>query len=190
MIIVFSGMAAVGKTTLARAVAKRYGLEFHCGGEVLLEIAREEGYNPSGEEWWDTKEGVEFLKRRKEDLEFDKILDRKMLELASTRKGVFTSWTLPWIYSGPAINFWLKVPKNERARRMALRDKITEKEALKIIEERDEHNKELYKKLYGIELEKDLEPFDFVLNIGHYNIPESKQVVFSILDILRDKGVI
>ena len=35
------------------------------GGDILKEIAHEEGYNATGDDWWDTAEGMKFLKERR-----------------------------------------------------------------------------------------------------------------------------
>ncbi len=42
--VVISGSAAVGKTTLAHALAKEFGFKLYNGGDILKEIARQQGY--------------------------------------------------------------------------------------------------------------------------------------------------
>ena len=51
--VVISGSAAVGKTTLADALAKEFGFKLYNGGDILKEIARQQGHTKSGNDWWD-----------------------------------------------------------------------------------------------------------------------------------------
>ena len=161
--IIISGMAGSGKSTLAKKLAEKLGLRYICGGDVLKEIAKEEGYNPT-ENWWETEEGMEFLKKRQGNFEYDRKLDRKLMEYASQGNCVITSWALPWIFKGKAIKIWLNASQEERAKRIAKRDGISYEKALELVKKRDEENFTLYKKLYGYELGKELEIFDFIIN--------------------------
>ena len=64
--IVLSGPPAVGKTTVAKGLAERFSLKYLSGGDVLKEMARVEGFDPTGDDWWDTEDGMMFLKKREE----------------------------------------------------------------------------------------------------------------------------
>ncbi len=171
--IIISGMAGSGKSTLAKKLGEFLGLKAISGGDVLKEIAKEEGYNPT-ENWWETPEGMEFLRKRKEDEQFDKKLDEKLMELAEKGGYVITSWSLPWIYRGKAIKIWLNASQEERAKRISKRDGISYEEALELVKIRDRENTELYKKLYGYELGKDLDVFDIIVDTNGKN----EEVVF------------
>ncbi len=46
--IIVSGMPAVGKTTVSKLLADALGLRVVGGGDVLKEMAAEEGYKPGG----------------------------------------------------------------------------------------------------------------------------------------------
>jgi len=48
--IIISGMPAVGKTTVSRQVAEKLNIPMVGGGDVLKEMAVEEGYSPGGED--------------------------------------------------------------------------------------------------------------------------------------------
>ena len=56
-----SGPPAVGKTTVAKALGEKFNLQYVSGGDVLKEIASECGFNTSGDDWWDTSDGLKFL---------------------------------------------------------------------------------------------------------------------------------
>ncbi len=161
--IIISGMAGVGKSTLAKMLADHYNIEYVCGGDILKEIAREEGYNPT-ENWWETKEGMEFLKKRQQDPEYDRKLDALLIERAKKGNCAITSWALPWIWEG-GIKIWLHASQEKRAERIARRDGISFEEAMNYVKKRDIENVKLYNKLYGFELGKDLDVFDIIMNV-------------------------
>ena len=73
--IVISGPPAVGKTTVAKGLAREFNLQYLSGGDVLKELAREQGFEVDGDDWWDTVEGMKFLKQRETNSEFDKKVD-------------------------------------------------------------------------------------------------------------------
>jgi len=175
--IILCGMPAVGKTTVARIIASKLNLRLIGGGDVLKEIALEEGYNAVGDDWWDTKEGMKFMEERAGSPEFDKEVDRRLLARAKKGGVVMTSYTLPWL-SKDGVKVWLSGTKRSRAERMAKRDSTTPEECAKVIEERDRENFALYKKLYGIRFGKDLSPFTIV--VGTDGVP-ADEVADSVL---------
>ena len=170
--IIFSAMASTGKSTVAKAIAKKYNLDFYDGGDVLKLVAKDEGYNVTESKgWWDTEEGMKFLEKRKQDPQFDHKVDEKFIEIAEKGNVVFTSWTLPWLYK-KGIKIWLHASIEERAKRMSGRDNIEFEKALEIIKQRDRKNVELYKKLYNIDYGDDLKPFDIIINTDNMPIEE------------------
>ena len=79
--IVISGWPAVGKTTLATALAKELGYRQYNGGDVLKLLASEKGYSVSGDDWWDTDEAKNFMEERESNPYFDIEVDRKLAEI-------------------------------------------------------------------------------------------------------------
>ena len=161
--VVISGSAAVGKTTLAYALAKEFGFKLYNGGDILKEIARQEGYVISGYDWWDSDEAIGFMKERKKNPVFDKQVDEKLINIAKKGSVIITSHTLPWLAT-ESITFWLSASQEKRSERMSQRDKITVTDALRIVKMRDRENKKIYKKIYGSDFGDSLEVFDFMIN--------------------------
>jgi cytidylate kinase len=162
--VVISGPPAVGKTSLARSLAASLGMRAVGGGEVLIEVARGMGYEvdrPEG--WWDTAEGMEFLRRRALDPEIDRAVDRRLIAMIEEGGVVVTSYPIPWL-TDSGIKVWLKGSLEVRATRMARRDNISVDEARRIIESRDRANHELYRSIYGIGFGENLGVFDLVVN--------------------------
>jgi cytidylate kinase len=161
--VVISGSAAVGKTTLAHALAKEFGFKLYNGGDILKEIARQQGYSVTGNDWWDSNEAIGFMKERKKNSIYDRQVDEKLTNIAKKGNVIITSHTLPWLTPEP-ITFWLSASPQKRSERMSKRDKISTKEALRIVRMRDRENKKIYKKIYGAKFGDDLEVFDFMIN--------------------------
>lgn len=180
--IILCGMPAVGKTTVAKIIASKLKLKLIGGGDILKEIALEEGYNAIGDDWWDTKEGMKFMQERRGSPEFDKEVDRRLLAKASKGDVVMTSYTLPWL-SKDGVKVWLSGTKRSRAERMAKRDSSSPEECAKVIVARDRENHALYKKLYGIDFGNDLSPFAVV--VGTDGVPAA-EVAASVLGQLDE----
>jgi cytidylate kinase len=148
---------------VAGELAKEFGLKIFNGGDILKKLAGEKGYVTAGKDWWDGEEAKKFMIERQTNPFFDKEVDRNLIEIAETGNAVITSYTLPWLTEHP-IKFWLRGSQNNRAKRMANRDKINLIDAKKIVHLRDDDNKKIYRKLYDINFGDDLTVFDLCLN--------------------------
>ena len=182
--IVISGWPAVGKTTMAVELAKEFNLKTYSGGDILKLLAETKGYSTSGDDWWDTEEARKFMQERKSDPSFDNQVDKKLIEIIKSQSAVVTSYTLPWLVEG-AVKFWLKGSQQNRAMRMANRDNMPYKEAKKVIQIRDEQNRNIYRNLYSFNFGKDLEVFDFCLNTDLLSLPSLIKVSKSIIRRLQ-----
>ncbi len=166
--IIISGPPAIGKTTIAKGLAKEFGLMHLSGGDILKELAEEEGFETKGDDWWDTQEGIDFLSKRQENSEFDKQVDDKLKKLFSKGDVVITSYTLPWLVDG-GVKIWLDGSKENSAQRMTTRDNLSKNDTLEIVQKRYNENKIIYKALYGFEFGEDLSVFDKIIETDNLN---------------------
>ena len=166
--IIISGPPAVGKTTIAKGIAEEFGLTHLSGGDILKELAEEEGFKTGGDDWWDTQEGMNFLNQRQENSEFDKKVDDKLKKHFLDGNVVITSYTLPWLVEG-GVKIWLEGSKENSAQRMTTRDNMSKDNALEIVQKRYQENKKIYKVLYGFEFGEDLSVFDKVIETDGLN---------------------
>jgi len=166
--IIISGPPAIGKTTIAKGLAKEFGLVHLSGGDILKELAEEEGFETKGDDWWDTQEGIDFLSKRQENSEFDKQVDDKLKKLFSKGSVVITSYTLPWLVDG-GVKIWLDGSKENSAQRMTTRDNLSKNDTLEIVQKRYNENKIIYKALYGFEFGEDLSVFDKIIKTDNLN---------------------
>jgi cytidylate kinase len=180
--IVISGPPAVGKTTVAKGLAKEFNLTYLSGGDVLKELAREKGFQVDGDDWWDTDEGMMFLKQRETNSEFDKKVDEKLVELFNKGGMVITSYTLPWLVEN-GIKIWLDGSHASSTKRMQNRDKMSSDEAFEVTKERYDKNKALYKKLYNFDFGDDISVFDKIINTDNLN---ADQVIEISKDAVRN----
>ena len=158
----------MGKTTIAKGIAEEFGLTHLSGGDILKELAEEEGFKTGGDDWWDTQEGMNFLSQRQENSEFDKKVDDKLKKHFLDGNVVITSYTLPWLVEG-GVKIWLEGSKENSAQRMTTRDNMSKDNALESVQKRYQENKKIYKALYGFEFGKDLSLFDKVIETDGLN---------------------
>ncbi len=183
--IIISGMPAVGKTTVSRVVASALETPMVGGGDVLKEMAVEEGYSPGGEDWWDKGEGMKFLEARKKTSGFDKEVDARLLQKAKKGDVVITSYPIPWL-TPEGLKVWLSGIVKSRARRMSKRDSLPYSRCKAVLSVRDLENYRLYKKLYGIEFGKDLKPFDLVVETDEIDEANVAEIVINYVRNRRD----
>ncbi len=180
IVICISGMAGTGKSTLTKKLAEKYNLKCYSGGDALKELAKAEGYDVSRQGWWESLEGLNFLKERVNDPKFDKAVDAEMLKYAQQGNVILDSWTMPWLFK-EGFKIWLMASIEKRAARVAERDKITVNEAFKVLEEKEARTKAIYKKLYGFVLGEDFAPFDLVLDTDNLNAEEVFEVLCRVI---------
>ena len=166
--VIISGPPAIGKTTIAKAITEEFGLTHLSGGDILKELAEEEGFKTGGDDWWDTQEGMNFLSQRQENSEFDKKVDEKLKKHFLYGNVVITSYTLPWLVEG-GVKIWLDGSKENSAQRMTTRDNLSKNDTLEIVQKRYNKNKVIYKPLYGFEFGEDLSVFDKIIETDNLN---------------------
>lgn len=174
--IIICGLPAAGKTSVAHELGKRLNIPVLGASDILREMAVKRGYKAQGEDWWDTPEAFKFVKERDTNPDFDKEADRRLIERIDKGNIIVTSTTAPWL-AKDGFKVWLDATPKKRAERMAKRDKTGVNESAEAVKFREENNFKLYKKLYGIELGKDLKPFDMIINTDDKSVQEITETI-------------
>ena len=183
IVICVCGMTGCGKSAVAKKLAEKYGLRYLSGGGALKALAVEAGYKPVEVGWWETDEGMRFLRQRMENFKFDKKIDEKLLELAKQGNVVLDSWTMPWLLKG-GFKIWLGASSEVRARRLASRDGIGVEKASRVLKEKDEKTKVIYRSLYEFDLGSDFSPFDLILDTNELGSDEVFDAICLAVDCL------
>jgi len=188
IVLCISGLAGSGKSTVANRLAEHYGLKYCSGGDALKAVAADMGYKTTEKGWWETDEGISFLKERLNNTEIDLKVDEKQVEWAKEGNVVFDSWAMPWLLK-EGFMVWLEASEEVRAQRIAKRDGSNIEEALKFLREKEGKTKEIYRKLYGFNLGEDFEPFHLILDVNHLNQNEVFQTLCMVINnlLLREK---
>jgi len=181
IVICICGMAGSGKSTVAKKLAEKYGLKYYSGGDALKALAIEKGYKPVEKGWWESPEGLSFLENRDKNPEFDKAVDKKLLEVAEQGNVILDSWTMPWLLK-KGFKIWLEASPRKRAERVAKRDGISIEKALEALKSKEEKTKAIYKKLYGFSLGEDFTPFHLILDTDNLTAEEVFQTLTAVLD--------
>lgn len=166
MIIAISGLTGCGKNTLGELLAKKLGYKLVC--PTFKDLAEREGVSL-----------MEFQERAKEDPDIDKKFD-EMLKEEAQGDCVVTTWLGPWIVDAD-LRIRLNAPLETRAERIAERDGMKPEDALKHVKERDEGNRERYKRIYNIDI-YDESVYDVSLDSGKYKPEELLEMVLEIIE--------
>jgi len=191
IIVCVSGLAGSGKSTLARRLAEEYKLKYFSGGDALMALAAEQGYNVSSRGWWESPEGLAFLRKREENPNLDKAVDDKLLEYARQGDVLLDSWTMPWLLK-MGFRVWLSASLEKRAERVAERDVIALKDAVRILEEKEARTRAIYRRLYGFDLGEDFKPFHLVLDTDKMKAEDVFQTLCLVIDhvVLTSKDML
>jgi cytidylate kinase len=185
MVICVCGMAGSGKSTLAKKLAEKYSLRSFSGGDALKALALKEGFSPLDHGWWESEEGLRFLKTRRSNHRYDRLVDEELLEIARAGNVVLDSWTMPWLLN-KGFKIWLEASVEKRAERIARRDKMPVAEALQALKDKENQTRIIYRRLYGFKLGEDFEPFHLVLDTDNLSADE----VFEVLCLVVDRTVL
>ncbi|OYR38195.1 cytidylate kinase [Halorubrum sp. Ib24] len=162
MLITVSGPPGSGKSTNAAGLAGRLGLEHVSGGDIFREMAADRDMTP-----------VEFNEFAEEDPQFDRKLDRRLREIATTRDElVLESRLAGWLAADHAdFRFWFDAPLSVRAERIADRESKPVDRARTETRRREDSERKRYGEFYGIDID-DLSIYDAAYNTARWS-PDS-----------------
>jgi len=121
MIIAIGGSIGSGKTTLASEISRAFDMQHVSAGQVMRDMAKERGMDI-----------LEFSRYAEEKPEVDREIDRKQKELCSRGNAVVDGRLSAYMLDAD-LRVWLDAPLEVRAKRVAMREKISEARAKKDI---------------------------------------------------------
>ena len=173
MKVIVSGLTASGKSSVATSLALNFGIEYFSASSKLKSLLPKKDFMV-----WESKKGIEAVKFRLKNPQYDKRLDSFILSFFKTKKDVvLDSWVAPWkINDRETIKIYIKADEKVRAKRVSTRDKISFSDAMKFMKQKDLLTKNIYKKIYGIEIDKDFTPFNLVIDSSNIDLENVVQL--------------
>lgn len=167
MIIAIAGMSASGKNTLGKMLAHELKYKLIC--PTFKDLAKREGISL-----------MEFQEKAKEDPEIDKKFDEELKKQAKEAGDcVATTWLSAWMLDAD-IKIAINTPAKVRAERLAKRDGMTQEQAEKHVNERDQQNIDRYMKVYGIDI-TDYSGFDLIIDNSDKNPEEVLELAMEVV---------
>jgi cytidylate kinase len=170
MIVTIGGPIGSGKTTVAQAIAERFGFRHISAGIVFRGMAEEKGLSLE-----------EFSRLAEKDSSFDKTVDEKQKELAKDGNAVVDG-RLSGRFIDAEVKIWLTAPLNLRAERVSKRENKTFEQARVELEKREESEAIRYKRLYNINL-YDVSGYDVVLNTALWSAEGVIKIIETLIEV-------
>jgi cytidylate kinase len=173
MIVTIGGPIGSGKTTVAKAIADKFGFTHISAGIVFREMANERGISLE-----------EFSRLAEENHEFDRELDKRQKLLAKKAENAVIDGRLSGLIMDADLKVWLKAPLEVRAKRVCEREDKDYEEGLEDVRNRGDSELKRYKEIYEIDL-RDLKPYDIVINTELFNAEEVTSIVKKAISCMR-----
>jgi len=171
MIITISGFHGAGKSTVAKYVAKKYGLKYISSGELFRRIAAEKGVTLE-----------ELSQMAESDPSIDLMIDNKMKQEGGRPGSVGDALLSGWLLKDVAdIKIWFKAPLETRVRRIADREGRPFDDVYKETVRRERSERYRFKKYYAIDID-DLSIYDYVISTHKLDL---ESVIIVVDDIIE-----
>lgn len=159
--ITLSGHLGSGKTVVGKILSKKYKLKYYSTGAIQREIAAQKGVTT-----------LALNRLAESNREIDDTIDNFSRELNYKKENFILDSRLAWYFVDKAFKIFLKVDKEEAARRiMGDTSRKSEKyrnleEAIKSIHARRQSEQDRFLKLYGVRL-YDKNNYHLVIDTTH-----------------------
>lgn len=162
-IICIGGLVGSGKDTVADLVAKKLG--FNRVKLSFKDAAKKMGISL-----------MEYHAYVEKDLTIDREFDKMVVKEARKIDSVISTWLGAWLIPEAKLRVWLDASPRVRAERIAKRDEMSLRQAMKHVHERDNHNRGRYLALYGIDI-LDHSIFDMEINSEKFTPEQIADIV-------------
>ncbi len=176
MIIAVGGSAASGKSTLARALARRLGYAHISAGAIMREMAAERDLSL-----------LEFSQLAEADDAIDGAIDERQKREAAKGDCIVDGRLSAFMIPHADVKVYLTAPLETRAARVAERDQdevASVEDAQSAITLREESERKRYKDIYGIDL-ADTSIYDLTVNTQKWGIEETQELVAKAIELLN-----
>ncbi len=179
-VIVISGQPGCGSSTVASLIARKLKLKHFSLGKLMKKLSR-------GRE---TERATKsFVTKIGGSRKFHEGLDKMQRDIAMRGNVVIDSKLGVHMLEDIAdLTIWVKAPKKIRVRRIAKRDNIPLKEAVKSLEERDRTERNFFKKIYGFDTFSQEKKADLVLDTSEKSPEQLAAIVIKEIKKHKSQG--
>lgn len=175
MVVTIGGPHGTGKSTYAKRIAKQYRLRYLSAGQLFRELAREKGISLE-----------ELSRQAARSPEIDRLIDERSAAEAAKGDAVVEGQLAAWMAKDHAqVRIYLKATDEARIGRIAHRDHLDYETARKQTIEREQIQRDRYKRYYGIDVD-DLSVYNVVVDTSDRSVEStSAELMSKIRAILR-----
>jgi cytidylate kinase len=170
--VTISGLPGTGKTTVAKLLEKRLGLQYVYSGEIFRELAEKKGMSLE-------KFGAYCETHR----EVDEELDRYQLKVLRKGNVIVEGRISGWLAvrnNIPAVKVLLEADIDVRAGRIVKREQGDREERKREIRSREKSEATRYKTYYGIDVQ-DTSIYDLVIDVSKKTPEEITEIILRYL---------
>ncbi|MDI6654952.1 MAG: AAA family ATPase [Candidatus Hydrothermarchaeota archaeon] len=171
MIITVGGLIGSGKTTVVKALAKKFKLKHVSAGEVFRSMAEERGLSLE-----------ELTKLAEKNHDLDKEVDEKQKKLAAS-DAIVDGRLSGWLIDAD-LKIWLRAPLEVRAKRVARRENKSFEQALKETKRREESEAKRYREIYKIDI-ADMSPYNAIIDTSLWSAEEVISIIEKMVSLMR-----
>ena len=175
LVVTIGGPHGTGKSTYAKMVAKQFRLRYVSAGLLFRDLAKERGVSLE-----------ELSRQAASSPEIDRMIDERSAAEAAKGDAVIEGQLAAWMSKDLAqVRIYLKAPDEERIARIANRDHLQYEAARRQTLEREQIQRERYKRYYEIDTD-DLSPYNIIIDTGNRSVEStSTDLMSKIREILR-----
>lgn len=178
LVVTVSGLHGTGKSTYAKTLAKAFKMRHISAGELFRNLMKEKGI------------GIhEFSVLASRDRRIDHAIDDRIMDEARNGNVIIDGQLAAWMAREFAqVKFYLLALDQTRFERIAKRDKISLTEARRVTLDREQIEKDRYKKYYNINID-DLSIYDLVLNTELLSLNSNIELFIKVIEDYKKKNL-
>ena len=180
MIITITGLAASGKSSVAKLLAKKLVFEHYSAGDAQREVAKEKSLTIA-----------ELGELEAKDDSIDRMIDEKLEDVGKSKKNFVIDAWLGACFIPHAIKIFLDADINTRVERRLGHKREEEsfenfEEAIKTMQKREETNRKRWLKFYNFDY-TDEKNYDFIIKTDTLS---QEEIADKIIKLLKNNRLI